>query len=64
MDKLFFASVVARERKDEISKELAIRHMLKEADGDMPQMTEPKPVVLRTAPALILFILILLYFLG
>jgi hypothetical protein len=64
MDKLFYESVVARERKDEISKELAIRHMLKEAERDNPGTSKPKRVILRITPALILITLILLYFLG
>ncbi len=64
MDKLFYASVVARERKAEISKELAIRHMLKEAERDNPGTRKPKRMVLRITPALILITWILLYFLG
>ena len=63
MDKLFYASVVARERKNEISKELALRHMLKDAERDLPEKRKPKPMVLRIAPAFILTTLVLLYFL-
>lgn len=64
IDKLFYASVVARERKAEISKELAIRHMLKEAERDNPGTSKPKRMVQRFKYAVALITLILLYFLG
>jgi hypothetical protein len=54
MDKLFLASVVARERKDEITKELAIRHMLKEAESDSPRISKSKRLVLRFVFAIII----------
>jgi len=63
MDKYNFYKLVAQERQHEISKELATRHLLKEAEGDTPEKRKPKPMVLRIAPAFILITLILLYFL-
>lgn len=64
MDKLFFASVVAREHKDEISKELATRHMLKEAEGYMPQTTRSKRMVRRFAPVVIAISLLVACLIG
>ena len=62
MDKLFLASVVARERKDEISKELATRHMLKEAEGDIPRVSKTRRLVARFAPAVIVISLLVFFF--
>ena len=53
MDKEFFASVVARERREEISKDLAIRHMLEEANGNMLGTKKAGRLVLRFAPVLV-----------
>ena len=64
MDKWFYASVIARERKNEISKELAIRHMLKEAERDNPGTSTRKRLAQRFKYAVALITLILLYFLG
>ena len=64
MDKLFFASVVARERKGEITKELAVRHMLNEAEGNLPRVPKSKGMVLRFAPAVIVVSLIVIYLVG
>jgi len=64
MDDWSFMAVVVRERKAEISKELAIRHMLKEAEKDDPATSKPRRMVQRITPALIFITLILLYFLG
>jgi hypothetical protein len=62
MDKLFLASVVARERKNEITKELSIQHMLREGEPDAPQVS--KRMVLRLAPTLILVSLLLLFLIA
>jgi hypothetical protein len=64
MDKLFFASVVARERNDEITKALAVRHMLNEAEGKLPRVPKSKQMVLRFAPAVIVVSLIVIYLIG
>ena len=64
MDKLFFASVVARERNDEITKELAIRHMLNEAEGNLPRVRSSKSMVLRFAPTVIVISLIAIYLIS
>jgi hypothetical protein len=64
MDKLFFASVVAQERRDEISNELAVRHMLNEAEGNLPRVSRSKRLVLRLAPVVIVISLIALYLIG
>jgi hypothetical protein len=64
MDRLFFASVVAQERRDEISKELAVRHMLNEAEGNLPRVSRPKRLVWRLTPVVILISLIALYLIG
>jgi len=64
MDRYYFAKLVARERKNEINNDLAIRHMLKEAEGDMPRMTRSKRMVLRFAPIVIIIALLVFYFIG
>ena len=64
MDKMFLASVVARERQDEILKDLAVRHMLNEAEGNLPRVSKSKRMVLRFAPAVIVISLIALYLIG
>ena len=62
MDKRFLESVVARERKNEIRKELATRHLLKEAESDAPRVS--KRMVLRLAPTLILVSLLSLFLIS
>jgi hypothetical protein len=64
MDRLFFASVVAQERRDEISNELAVRHLLDEAEGNLPRVSRSKRLVLRLAPVVIVISLIALYLIG
>jgi hypothetical protein len=64
MDRLFFASVVARERKDEITKELAVRHMLKEAEENLPRAPKSKGMMLRFAPSVLVVSLIIIYHFG
>ena len=64
MDKLFFASVVAREREGEITRELAVRHMLDEAEGNLPRVPKSKRMALRFAPAVIVVSLIAIHLIG
>lgn len=64
MDRQFFASVVAREHKEEISKELAVRHMLNEAEGNLPRVSRSKRMVLRLAPAVIVISWIAFHLIG
>lgn len=64
MDRMFLASVVARERQAEILKDLAVRHMLNEAAGNLPRVSKSKRMVLRFAPAVIVISLIALYLIG
>ena len=64
MDRQFFASVVARERSDEISKDLAVRHWLNGADGRLPGAAKPQRLILRFAPTVIVISLIALFLAG
>jgi hypothetical protein len=64
MDKYYFAKLVARERKNEIDHDLAIRHMLKEADGGIFRVSKTRRLVMRFAPAVIVISLLALFFLG
>jgi len=62
MDKWSYASVVARERKNEIEKELATRHMLKEAGFYTPKAEKSKRMVLRSSAVVIVISLLVFYF--
>ena len=64
MDRLFLASVVARERQAEISKELAVRHMLNEAKGNLRRAASSKRTVLRFASVVTAITLVALYLIG
>lgn len=64
MDRMFFASIIARERQDEISKDLAVRHMLNEAHGNLHRVSKSKRTALRFAPAVIVISLIAFYLIG
>jgi len=64
MDKYNFAKLVASERKNEIDRELAIRHMLKEADGGMFRVSKTRRLVMRFAPAVIVISVLAILFLG
>lgn len=61
MDKPFLASV-ARDRKNEITKELTRRRTLKGAESNAPGAS--KRMVLRLAPALILVSLLSLFLIA
>jgi len=64
MDRNFYQQKLAEERQGEISKELATRHMLKEAGLNAPFMKRAVWIASRAAPAAIaIIILILLNFL-
>jgi len=58
MDRLYYASFVIRERQNEISKDLAVRRMLKEANENQPGISKSKRMVLRFVPVIILASLI------
>lgn len=60
----YFYQLIAKERQSDISKELATRHMLDEAESNAPGIKRVKRMGLRFAPAMIIMTLILLYFLG
>jgi hypothetical protein len=64
MDKYNFARLVARERKDEIDHDLAVRHMLREAEGDMPNGSRARRLVMRFAPIVIVISALAYFFLG
>lgn len=59
----FNIETVARQSQAEISKDLATRHLLKEASLSMLGSTKPKRMVLRLASIILLLFLLLLYFL-
>lgn len=58
MDRLFYTSVVLRERQNEISKDLAVRRMLREAKGTQSGMSRPRRLILQFAPVVIIASLI------
>ena len=53
MDKFYFGKTVARERQHEINRDLAVRHMLKEARGDFFRVSKTRRLVMRFAPVVI-----------
>lgn len=61
MDRNFYQQKLAAEHQREISRELARRHMLKEAGSNAPFMKRAVWIALRAAPvaiAIIIFILL------
>ena len=64
MDRLYLASVIARERQAEISKELAVRHMLNQAAGNLRKAASSKRLALRLVPAVTVIALIAMYLIG
>jgi len=58
MDRLFFASVVIRERQNEISRDLAVRRMLKEANGNQSGVSQSRRLALQFVPVIIIASLI------
>ena len=62
MDKPFLASVVAREHRNEIPKELATPPMRKGAESDASTLS--KQINLGLAPTLILISLLALFLVG
>lgn len=53
MDKYNFAKLVANERKNQIDRELAVRHMLKDAGVGMFRISKTRRLVMRLVPAVI-----------
>lgn len=64
MDRLYLASVIARERQAEISRELTIRHMPNEAKGNLHRAASSKRMVLRFASVVTAISLVALYLIG
>jgi len=54
MNNYNFGKLVANERKNEIERELAVRHMLKEANGGILKVSKTRRLVMRFAPAVII----------
>ena len=64
MDRNFYQQKLAEERQREISRELEMHHMLKEAGSNVPFMKRAVWIALRTAlAAMAIIIFILLNFL-
>ena len=63
MDKFYFGKTIARERQGEIERDLAVRHMLKEARGGFFKVTKTKRLVMRFAPVVIVMSLLAILFL-
>jgi hypothetical protein len=53
MDRNYYFQNLANERQREISKELATRHILKEAKANTPAGIQRKQIELRVAPVVI-----------
>jgi len=62
MDRLFFASVVIRERQNEISRDLEVRRMLKEANESQSGVSQSRRLVLQFVPVIIVASLITFHF--
>jgi hypothetical protein len=56
----YFLERQAKERQREISKDLAVRHMLKEANGGQRPASHPKRLVLMGVPAVVAIVVLML----
>jgi len=61
MDRLYYASFVIRERQNEISKDLAVRRMLKEANESQSVVSKPMRLILQFVPVIIVAVLIVFH---
>lgn len=63
MDKFYLAKFVARDRKNEIDRELAVRHMLKEANWKIFKVSKTMRLVMRFALVVIIISILALFIL-
>jgi len=61
MDRLYYASFVIRERQNEISKDLAVRRMLKEATETQSGISKSRKLILQFVPVVIVTVLIVFH---
>ena len=64
MDKFYLAKFVANDRKKEIDHELAVRHMLKEANWGIFKVSKTKRLVIRFVPVVIVISLLAILILN
>jgi hypothetical protein len=63
MDRNFYNQTRAKEYQQEISRELATRHLLKEAKREYLNLNQARGLVVRVAPAAIVMAILLVSFL-
>lgn len=63
MDKFYLAHFVARDRKREIDHNLAVHHMLKEANWKTFKGSKTRRLVMRFAPTVIVISMLAILFL-
>ena len=64
MDRNFYYEKMTKQRQREVSQELATRNLLKDGKREPLSAKQAKRLILRTVPAIIIFTLLLLYFIG
>ena len=64
MDRNYYYEKMTKQRQREVSQELATRNLLKDGKREPLSAKQAKRLILRTVPAIIIFTLLLLYFIG